>query len=61
VTILVMSGSDPLAKALAGWMIDQVGVQELMVACGVVQMAVSVGAMLIPAVRRYGGINTTER
>ncbi|WP_157071301.1 MFS transporter, partial [Alicyclobacillus acidiphilus] len=52
--IVLMSGSEPLARAFSGWMIQWSGVTVLLICTGVLEIAVAVIGYFMPIVRNYG-------
>lgn len=51
--IVLMSGSEPLARAFSGWMIQWSGVTVLLICTGVLEIAVAVIGYFMPIVRNY--------
>lgn len=52
--IVLMLGSEPLARAFSGWMIQWSGVTVLLICTGVLEIAVAVIGYFMPVVRNYG-------
>lgn len=53
VTVVLMSGSEPLAKAASGWIIAQIGVSPVLWWAGALEIAISTIAFFAPVVRAY--------
>lgn len=53
VTIVLMSGSEPMAKAASGWIIAQIGVSPVLWWAGALDIAISTVAFFVPVVRTY--------
>ncbi len=53
VTIVLMSGSEPLSKAASGWIIARIGVPPVLCWAGALEIAVSTVAFFVPVVRPY--------
>ncbi len=53
VTIVLMSGSEPMAKAASGWIIAQIGVSPVLWWAGALEIAISTVAFFVPVVRTY--------
>ncbi|MFD1674351.1 MFS transporter [Alicyclobacillus fodiniaquatilis] len=51
--IVLMSGSEPLARAFSGWMIQWSGVTVLLICTGVLEMVVAVIGYFMPVIRNY--------
>lgn len=54
IMIVLMSGSEPLARAFSGWMIQWSGVTVLLICTGVLEITVAVIGYFMPVVRNYG-------
>ncbi|KYP79342.1 MFS transporter [Ferroacidibacillus organovorans] len=52
--IVLMSGSEPLARAFSGWMIQWSGVTVLLICTGILEIVVAVIGYFMPVVRNYG-------
>jgi len=52
--IVLMSGSEPLARAFSGWMIQWSGVTVLLICAGMLEIAVAATGYFMPVVRNYG-------
>lgn len=51
--IVLMSGSEPLARAFSGWIIQSSGVTVLLICTGILEIVVAVFGHLMPVVRSY--------
>ncbi len=60
VTIVLMSGSEPLAKAASGWIIAQIDVSPVLWWAGVLEIAISTVAFFVPVVRAYSAAESPQ-
>lgn len=54
VMILLMSSSDPAAKAAAGWLLDRTDAQTIFLGSGIIEILVCALAFSLPAIRHFG-------